>query len=128
MNILVCQNCFSPNTTDACSCTKCGSMFETEGTRKNIIDTFEPTCLIHRYEGSDLLEPAAIVKEGKRYLYVATQLLEYAHPTKVPKERVFKYNPDLLSNVDQLRKERRNYVEAVDSRMAELWSQLQTLV
>lgn len=126
MDILICQNCFSPNTTSTC-CTQCGSMFVTEGPEKNVFDTFKPTCLVHRYEGSDLLEPAAIVKEGKRYLYVATALLEYARPTKVPKERVFKYNQALFENVTNLRQERRNYVAAMDTRMAGLWSQLETL-
>lgn len=126
MHILICRNCFSPNTAPTC-CTQCGSMFVTEGTNKNIIDTFVPTCLAHRYEGSDLLEPAAIVKEGKRYFYVATQLMEYAHPTKVPKERVFKYNQALLDDVNKLRKERRDYVADIDTRMHVLWSQLNTL-
>lgn len=125
MHILICQSCFSPNSASAC-CTQCGTMFVTEGEAKNVIDTFEPTCLVHRYEGSDLLEPATVVKEGKRYLYVATQLLEYAHPTKVPKERVFTYNQALLNDVNHLRKERRDYVDAIDVRMAELWSQLHT--
>lgn len=125
-NILICQNCLSPNAASAC-CTQCGSMFVMEGAGKNVIDTFAPTCLVHRYEGSDLLEPAVIVKEGKRYLYVATQLLEYARPTKVPKTRVYTYNEGLLEDVNRLRKERKEYVEAVDVRMAQLWSQLQTL-
>lgn len=126
MHILICQNCFSPNAAATC-CTQCGSMFMTEGTNKNVIDTFIPTCLVHRYEGSDLLEPATVVKEGKRYLYVATQLLEYAHPTKVPKERVFKYDQALLDDVNQLRKDRKDYVTTIDTRMAALWSQLKTL-
>lgn len=126
MNILICQNCFSPNNPSTC-CSQCGSTFITEGAQKNVIDTFEPTCLVHRYAGSDLLESATIVKEGKRYLYVATQLLEYSHPTKVPKERVFKYNRELLSAVNQLREQRRDYVAAIDTQMAELWSSLQVL-
>lgn len=126
MHIVICQNCNSPNSAATC-CTECGSMFITEGTNKNTIDTFIPTCLVHRYEGSDLLEPAVVVKEGKRYLYVATQLLEYAHPTKVPKERVFKYNQTLLGDVNQLRKDRKDYVAAIDTRMSALWSQLKTL-
>ncbi|MEM5770783.1 MAG: hypothetical protein AAGU32_21235 [Bacillota bacterium] len=126
MNILICKSCFSPNTTPTC-CTHCGSLFITEGADKNVIDTFAPTCLVHRYEGSDLLEPAAIVKEGKRYHYVATGLLEYARPTKVAKERVFKYDQALLDSVTLLRKERRDYVTAIDTRMAGLWTQLQPL-
>lgn len=126
MNIVICRNCLSPNAPSS-HCTQCGTTFITEGGNKNIIDKFEPTCLVHRYEGSDLLEPAAVVKEGKRYFYVATQLLEYARPAKVPKTRVFNFNQALLDSVNQLRKERKEYVATIDARMAALWTQLETL-
>jgi hypothetical protein len=74
-----------------------------------------------------MLEPAAIVKEGKRYYHVATKLIEYAHPTKIPKNRVFQLNEDLLAQVNQLRQERRDYINTIDTQMAELWSCLQNI-
>jgi hypothetical protein len=126
MDIVICENCFSPNTITQC-CTQCGVPFVLEGESKNVIDHFVPTCLVHRYEGSDMLEPAAIVKEGKRYYHIATRLMEYAHPTKVAKEKVFHFDPHLLEQVNALRQERREYIDELDARMAQVWSNLQVL-
>lgn len=126
MDIVICNQCYAPNTQNPC-CTTCGVPLIREGTGKNVIDQLYPTCLVHRYDGSDMLETAAIVKEGKRYYHVATKLLEYSHPTKIAKNRVFQLNENLLAQVNQLRQERKDYVESIDTKMAELWTMLQNI-
>jgi len=126
MDIVICKQCYMPNTVSPC-CLECGTPFVMEGEEKNIIDQLVPTCLVHRYDGSDMLESAAIVKEGKRYYHVATKLIEYAHPAKIPKNRVFQLNEGLLAQINQLRQERRDYINTIDAQMAQLWTGLQNL-
>lgn len=88
------------------SCPSYGAGIVLEGEGKNVIDRIQANCLINRYDGSDLLEPAVILKEGKSNLKVATRLVEYTTPLTVSKQRVFTFDQSLLSCIQALRNER----------------------
>ena len=85
MEGLVCTGCYSWFAPETAACPTCGIPVIVTGEQRTVIDHIEPNCLIHRYDGSDLLEPATVIKEGKINLKVATKLHEYQNPVTVPK-------------------------------------------
>ena len=89
-----------------------------------IMDHLEPNCLIHRYEGSDMLEPAFIIKTGKTNLKVATKLKEYAKPVVVPKQRVYHYDPALFDSIQALRTKRTATIDQYDQLIQSHWQKL----
>lgn len=96
MNEIVCMSCHNCLSADLSACPGCGSEIVLDGDSKNVIDRLQPNCLIHRYEGSDLLEPAVILKETKANCKVATRLKEYSKPITVPKVKVYTFDQKIL--------------------------------
>ena len=95
------------------------------GENKTVIDRLEANCLIHRYNGSDLLEPAIVIKEGKTNLKVATKLREYPHPVTVPKHKVYHFDSQVLSAIQALRTERTTAITRYDDLIKSHWQKLQ---
>lgn len=124
MEGVVCANCHSWLGLDAAACPGCGDNIIADGDGKNIIDHLQPNCLIHRYEGSDLLEPAVIIKEGKSNIKAATRLKEYAQPVIVPKHKVYSFDQSILGAVQALRNERTATVRRYDQQIQHHWQQL----
>jgi hypothetical protein len=124
MEGIVCTNCHSWLAADAAACPGCGVPTVLDGTDKNVIDHLEPDCLIHRYEGSDMLEPAVIVKEGKVNIKAATSLREYAHPVIVPKSKVYAFDQIILGSIQALRNERTATIRRYDRQIEKQWQQL----
>lgn len=124
MEGFVCLNCNLWVAPDSASCPDCGSAFVWEGDKKNVIDHIVPNCLIHRYEGSDMLEPAVIVREGKTNMKVATKLREYAKPVTVPKHKVYAFDQTLLSSIQALRNERTATIRRYDQQIGSHWQRL----
>lgn len=124
MEGFVCSNCNFWVAADNASCPDCGSAFVWDGAAKNIIDHMEPNCLIHRYEGSDLLEPAVIVREGKTNMKVATKLREYAKPVTVPKHKVYAFDQTVLGSIQALRNERTATIHRYDQQIGSHWQRL----
>ena len=124
MEGFVCSNCNFWLTTDSASCPDCGTAFIWEGEQKNVIDRLMPNCLVHRYEGSDLLEPAVIVKEGKANMKIATRLKEYAKPVVVPKHKVYSFDQNILSAIQALRNERSATIRRYDQQIGSHWQRL----
>lgn len=124
MNEIVCMSCYNclPNSLD--SCPGCGSELVLDGESKNVIDRLQPNCLIHRYDGSDLLEPAVILKETKANCKVATKLTEYAKPLTVPKTKVYAFDQKVLSAIEALRNERKATVNRYDQLIQAYWQNL----
>ncbi len=88
------------------------------------MDHLEPNCLIHRYEGSDMLEPALIIKTGKTNLKVATKLTECAKPVVVPKQRVYQYDPNLFDSIQYLSTRRTATIDQYDHLIQSHWQKL----
>lgn len=124
MDGVICANCHTWLTTDIESCPGCGSGVVLEGETKSVIDRLQPNCLIHRYAGSDLLEPAVLIKEGKVNVKVATKLREYANPVTVPKNKVYAFNQDTLSTIQALRNERTATIMRYDQLIQSHWKNL----
>lgn len=124
---MICGNCYCWLDNSQTSCPKCGAALILEGTDKNIIDRIEPNCLIHRYDGSDMLEPAAVIKEGKVNIKVATKLKEYASPVTVPKTKVYSFDHHLFSSIQALRNERTAVINRYDKRIQNYWQRLKPL-
>lgn len=124
MNGVVCTHCHTWLTDDLSSCPGCGGDIILEGDDKNVIDRIQPDCLIHRYAGSDLLEPAVLIKEGKTNVKVATKLKEYASPVTVSKQKVYSFNQDILSSVQALRNERTATIMRYDQLIQSHWQHL----
>lgn len=124
MDGVVCRYCHTwmPLETEVCSGCSTGLVFD--GEDKNIIDRIQADCLVHRYEGSDLLEPAVIVKEGKSRMQVAIQLKDYAKPVCVAKSKVFAFNHQLLSAIQTLRNERTAAMRRYDQLIQSHWQRL----
>lgn len=125
MDGIVCAKCshFVPVT--AVSCPDCGSAFIRSGAEKNVIDRIIPNCLIHRYDGSDLLEPGIVLKAGRSNYKVALKLSDYAKPVTVPKHKVYTYNQELLSAVQQLRSQRAASSLEFERQIGSHWNRLQ---
>ncbi len=124
MDGVICSNCHSWLTAEGNNCPNCGSEIILDGDGKNVIDRIQPNCLIHRYAGSDLLEPAVIIKEGKTNLKVATKLREYSNPVTVPKTKVFAFNQDILTAIQALRNERTATIMRYDQLIQTHWQKL----
>ena len=124
MEGFVCKNCNSWLSSPIANCPGCGTELITAGDAKNIIDQLHPNCLIHRYEGSDLLEPAVLLKEGKTNVKVATRLIEYQKPVTVPKTKVFGFDPAVFSSIQALRNERTATIKRYDQLIGSHWQRL----
>ncbi|MDT8903099.1 hypothetical protein [Anaeroselena agilis] len=124
MEGIICASCHSWLTIDTGACPGCGCPVVLEGDNKSVIDHLQPNCLIHRYEGSDMLEPAAIVKEGKTNIKAATRLKEYAQPVTVPKNKVYAFDQNILGSIQALRNERTATIRRYDEQIASQWQQL----
>ena len=123
MEGVVCANC---NTwlVDAAACPGCGGDIILAGDGKNVIDRLQPNCLIHRYDGSDMLEPAVVLKEGKTNIKAATKLREYSHPVTVPKHKVFSFDHNTLGVIQALRNERTATIMRYDQMIQSHWQRL----
>lgn len=124
MDGIVCAACHSYLTTTQSNCPGCGNTVILGGDAKNVIDQVQPNCLIHRYDGSDLLEPAVIVKEGKSNVRVATKLKDYAKPIVVSKQKVYSFNQNILSSIQALRNERTATIRRYDQLIQTHWQNL----
>jgi hypothetical protein len=124
MDGVVCNSCHTWLMTALDSCPGCGCQIMLEGDGKNVIDRIQPNCLIHRYDGSDLLEPAVIIKEGKVNVKVATKLKDYGSPVTVPKSKVYSFNQGILSSVQALRNERTATIMRYDQQIQAHWQNL----
>lgn len=124
MDDVICANCYTQVSLDTTSCPGCGGNIIVTGESKNILDRVQPNCLIHRYDGSDLLEPATVIKECKTNLKAATKLKEYAKPISVPKHKVYAFDQNLLSVIQALRNERTASIKRYDQLIQSHWQQL----
>jgi hypothetical protein len=124
MEGIVCAHCHSLLDVDVPVCPGCGGPVVLDGAGKNVIDRLLPNCLIHRYEGSDLLEPAVVIKEGKTNIKAATRLREYAHPVTVHKSKVYAFDQDILGTIQALRNERTATIRRFDQQIGSHWQQL----
>lgn len=124
MNEIICMHCHYCLPSDLPDCPGCGSQVVLAGDNKNIIDHLQPNCLIHRYEGSDLLEPAVIIKETRANCKVATKLKEYAQPLTLPKAKVYTFDQKILASVQALRNERTATMYRFDQLIQTHWQSL----
>ena len=124
MEGVVCLNCHAWLALESAACPGCGGNIVWDGEGKNIIDRIQPNCLIHRYDGSDMLEPAVIIKEGKANIKAATKLKEYSQPITVPKHKVYAFDQNILGAIQALRNERTATVVRYDKMIKTHWQQL----
>ncbi|WP_425059556.1 hypothetical protein SCACP_01480 [Sporomusa carbonis] len=124
MDEVVCMSCHNCLPTTLSSCPNCGGEIILEGDKKNVIDHLQPNCLIHRYEGSDLLEPAVIIRETKVNCKVATKLKEYSKPLTVPKAKVYSFDQKTLAAIQALRNERTATMYRYDQLIQAHWNNL----
>jgi len=124
MDEVICSNCYTTLSLDATSCPGCGTDLVLTGDQKNILDHVQPNSLIHRYEGSDLLEPAYILREGKSNVKAATKLREYSKPISVSKNKVYAFDQNILSAIQSLRNERTASIKRYDQLIQSHWQQL----
>lgn len=125
MSEIVCASCHACFSSGASACPSCQTALIYTGDDANVITTFEPNCLVHRMRGSDRLEPAVLLKEGRTNVKVATRLAEYARPLTVPKSETYTFTPDLLAHIQALRNERTAAVHRYDARIAVYWRSLE---
>ncbi len=124
MNEMICAHCHTLLTTDLTHCSTCNTEIFHHGENKNIIDRIEPNCLIYRYAGSDMLEPAVIIKQNKVNLRVATKLKEYTAPIIIPKQNVYVFSQPILSSIQALRNERTATMMRYDQLIKSHWQNL----
>ncbi|MDL2280493.1 hypothetical protein LJC10_01385 [Selenomonadales bacterium OttesenSCG-928-I06] len=124
-DMAVCANCFQSIEENSSNCPACGTNVIFDGENKSVIDRIEPNCLIHRYEGSDLLEPAFLIKEARANCKVATRLKEYPKPITVPKSKVYKFDDKILGSVKALRNERTATMYRYDQLIGKHFEKLQ---
>lgn len=125
MDGVVCLKCNSYFTHTSSNCPSCGSEIVLDGDAKTVIDHLTPNCLVHRYDGSDLLEPAVVLKAGRSNYKVALKLQDYAKPVTVPKHKVYMFNEDILQSVQGLRNERTASVMRFEQLIGSQWNKLQ---
>ena len=124
MTGMICSDCHAWLTSDVTNCPSCNTTIFLDGASKNIIDRIQPNCLIYRYEGSDILEPAVIIKQSKVNVRVATKLQEYNAPVVVSKSNVYAFNQNILSSIQELRTERTATILRYDQLIKSHWQQL----
>lgn len=124
MDGVICSSCHSYLNLANAVCPGCGTQMIYEGDAKNVIDRLQPDCLIHRYDGSDMLEPAVILKKGRTNYKVATRLTEYAKPVSVPEHKVYQFNQNILSAVQGLRNERTAAMVRYEQQIQSHWKHL----
>lgn len=124
MDGYVCAGCHALITTPVSVCPGCETALVYDGSEKNVIDRLEPNCLIHRYEGSDMLEPAVLLKVAKTNVKVATKLREYPQPVTVPKSKVYTFDPNVYSKIQALRNERTATIGRYDQLIKAHWQHL----
>lgn len=124
MNDIVCASCHTCFTSGASVCPSCGKELVYTGGGANVITALLPNCLVHRMRGSDRLEPAVLLKEGRTNVKVATRLSEYAKPLTVPKSETYRFSAELLSHIQSLRNERTAAMHRYDAQIASYWQML----
>jgi hypothetical protein len=124
MDGVVCTHCHTWLPLSAAACPNCNTTIIFAGSEKNVIDRIEANCLVNRYDGSDLLEPAVVLKEGKVNLKVATKLAEYSTPISIPKNKVYFFSQDILSSIQSLRNERTATIFRYDQLIKTYWQNL----
>lgn len=124
MHEIVCMNCHNCIPAAPGACPGCGSELVLDGDSKNVIDRLQPDCLIHRYDGSDLLEPAVLLKTSKINCKVATKLKEYAKPLTLPKNKIYTFDQRILGAIQALRNERTATMYRYDQLIQSHWQQL----
>ena len=124
MEGIVCSSCHSWLAPETGVCPNCSIPLILSGENKTVIDCLEANCLIHRYNGSDLLEPAIVIKECKTNLKVATKLREYPHPVTIPKHKVYHFDSQVLSAIQALRNERSAAIARYDDLIKSHWQKL----
>lgn len=121
---IICTHCHACLTPDLATCPNCNTTIFLDGNHKNVIDRIQPNCLIYRYEGSDILEPAVIVKQSKVNVRVATKLQEYQTPVVVAKQNVYTFDQNILSAIQSLRNERTATIMRYDQLIQSHWKHL----
>lgn len=124
MSEFICNHCSTYINGDETHCPQCGAAFIFSGDEKNITDSLEPNCLVYRYDGSDLLETAVIVKQGKVNVKAATRLKELAKPVTIAKNRIYAYNPDIWAAINDLRAQRKTAMQEYDALISKQWEKL----
>lgn len=125
MDGVVCMKCNSYFSHTSSNCPGCGTEAVLDGDAKTVIDHITPNCLVHRYDGSDLLEPAVVLKAGRSNYKVALKLQDYAKPVTVAKHKVYMFNEDILQSVQGLRNERTASVMRFEQLIGSQWNKLQ---
>ena len=125
MSGIICESCHTWLTSDSNHCPTCNATLFLEGEGKNIIDRIQPNCLIYRYAGSDILEPAIVLKQSKVNLRVATKLQEYNTPVVVAKQNAYAFNQNILSAIQALRNERTATIMRYDQLIQSHWQHLE---
>ena len=124
MTEIICNQCHAGLTPNLSTCPNCNTTIYLNGDNKNIIDHIQPNCLIYRYEGSDILEPAIILRQSKANVRVATKLQEYTKPVIVSKQNVYAFNQNILNSIQALRNERTATIVRYDQLIKSHWQQL----
>jgi len=125
MDGIICAGCHTWLTPDLTHCPSCNIAIFLDGDSKNIIDHIQPNCLIYRYDGSDILESAVIIKQSKANVRVATKLKEYNAPVVIPKQNVYAFNQNILSSIQALRNERTATIMRYDQLIQSHWQHLE---
>lgn len=124
MSEFICARCSAYFQAARELCPQCQTALFYEGEDKNVVDALAPNCLVHRYRGSDLLEPALLLKVGKVNAKVAFRLRDIARPVSVPKEEVFRLDEAVLASINALRDERCEEMRRFDERIGTCWQKL----
>jgi hypothetical protein len=125
MDKIICASCYTGLTADLSNCPTCNTAIFLDGDNKNIIDRIQPNCLVYRYAGSDILEPAVIIKQNRANVRVATKLQEYTTPIVVAKQNVYAFNQNILSAIQALRNERTATMMRYDQLIQSHWQHLE---
>lgn len=120
----VCAVCHTYFTDMPVVCPSCAHRLIYTGDEQNVITAFEPNLLIHRYHGSDLLETAVLLKEGRTNCKVATKLQEYSRPLTVKKSEIYVLDLTLFASIESLREERYRTMRTYDAKFATVWHTL----